>query len=135
MIGWQATFATAAYLSGTLLQGLTILTHPSYVPQSWHPTMFYWAIVAFAVGVNIVGGSVLPRLEGFILVVHILGFFAVMIPLVTLADHTSASEVFTLFLNEGGWSSEGLLVFIGLIGTVFAFAGGDAAVHVSDNCP
>lgn len=130
VIGWQATFATACYLTGTMIQGVAVLTHPDYVPASWHPTMYYWAVVAFAVGINIVGRSVLPRLEGLILVVHILGFFAVMIPLVSLAEIGSARDVFTQFNNQGNWSSDGLSFFVGLIGCVFAFAGGDAAVHV-----
>ncbi|KAL4912346.1 amino acid/polyamine transporter I [Aspergillus aurantiobrunneus] len=132
VIGWQATFATACYLTGTMIQGVVILTHPNYVPASWHPTMYYWAVVAFAVGINVVGRSVLPKLEGLILFVHILGFFAVMIPLVSLADIGSARDVFTQFNNEGGWSSDGLSFFVGLIGCVFAFAGGDAAVHMSE---
>ncbi|KAL5337416.1 amino acid/polyamine transporter I [Aspergillus crustosus] len=132
VIGWQATFATAAFLSGTMLQGLAVLTHPDYVPANWHPTFYYWAVVAFAVGINIVGRSVLPKFEGLILVVHILGFFAVLIPLVSLADIGSAQDVFTQFINEGGWSTQGLSFFVGLIGCVFAFAGGDAAVHMSE---
>lgn len=130
MIGWQATFATACYLTGTMIQGVVVLTHPDYMPAYWHPTMYYWAVVAFAVGINVVGRSVLPRLEGLILVVHILGFFAVMIPLVSLAEIGSARDVFTQFNNQGNWSSDGLSFFVGLIGCVFAFAGGDAAVHV-----
>ncbi|KAL4925686.1 putative GABA permease [Aspergillus undulatus] len=132
VIGWQATFATACYLTGTMIQGAAILTHPNYVPASWHPTMYYWAVVAFAVGINVVGRNVLPKLEGLILVVHILGFFAVMIPLVSLADIGEARDVFTQFNNQGGWSSDGLSFFVGLIGCVFAFAGGDAAVHMSE---
>ncbi|KAL4786854.1 amino acid/polyamine transporter I [Aspergillus varians] len=132
VIGWQATFATAAYLSGTMIQGVVVLTHPDYVPQYWHPTMYFWAVVTFAVGINAVGRGVLPKLEGLILVVHILGFFAVMIPLVSLADIGSAKDVFTQFRNDGGWSSDGLSFFVGLIGCVFAFAGGDAAVHMSE---
>jgi choline transport protein len=131
VIGWQATFATACFLTGTLMQGVAVLTRPNYVPQSWHPTMYFWAVVAFAVGINVVGRNVLPKFEGLILVVHILGFFAILIPLVTLSDIGSAKDVFTQFMNQGGWSSQGLSFFVGLIGSVFAFVGGDAAVHVS----
>jgi hypothetical protein len=48
-----------------------------------------------------------------------------------LSDIGSAKDVFTQFMNQGGWSSQGLSFFVGLIGSVFAFVGGDAAVHVS----
>ncbi|KAL4880520.1 amino acid/polyamine transporter I [Aspergillus karnatakaensis] len=132
LIGWQATFATACYLDGTMIQGLAVLTNPAYVPAYWHATMYYWAVVAFGVGINVVGRNVLPRFEGLILVVHILGFFAVLIPLLSLAEFGDAKTVFTEFNNEGGWPTQGLSVMVGLTGSIFAFAGGDAAVHMSE---
>jgi amino acid transporter len=81
--------------------------------------------------VNLVGGKFLPRLENLILVVHILGFFGILIPLTYMADHKTKEEVFTQFSNGGGFATDGLSWFVGMTGCVFAFAGGDAAVHVS----
>lgn len=130
VVGWQASFATGCFLIGTIIQGLIILTQPSYVPKAWHSTMLYWAILVFCLAINVVGGSLLPKFEGLILVLHILGFFAVLIPLVYLSDHGTTADVFTTWANEGGWETQGVSFFVGLIGTVFAFAGGDAAVHV-----
>ncbi|THC91171.1 hypothetical protein EYZ11_009360 [Aspergillus tanneri] len=132
VIGWQATYATSCFLCGTLIQGLIVLTNPSYVPQAWHGTLLFWAVSVFAVAINSVGGKVLPRFEGLILILHILGFFAILIPLTYMADHGTAREVFTEFMNLGGWPTQGLSFFIGLVGCVFAFAGGDAAVHMSE---
>lgn len=130
VIGWQATFATSCYLSSDLIKALIILTRSDYQPQSWHNTLLFWAVVLFSVLVNAVGGNVLPRFEGVILFLHILGFFAILIPVVAMGDHSTGKEVFTTFLNEGGWPTQGLAFFIGLVGCVFAFSGGDAAVHV-----
>ncbi|OGE58292.1 hypothetical protein PENARI_c001G12384 [Penicillium arizonense] len=132
VIGWQATFATSCYLVGTLIQGLITLTNSGYNPKNWHGTLLYWAVVVFSVGINSVGGKVLPRFEGMILVLHILGFFAILIPLTYMADHGTAKEVFTDFLNLGGFPSQGLSFFVGTVGCIFAFAGGDAAVHMSE---
>ncbi|KAI9040337.1 choline transport protein [Aspergillus affinis] len=132
VIGWQATYATSCFLCGTLIQGLIVLTNPTYEPQSWHGTLLFWAVSVFSVGINSFGGKVLPRFEGLILVLHILGFFAILIPLTYMADHGTAREVFTEFMNLGGWPTQGLSFFIGLVGCVFAFAGGDAAVHMSE---
>lgn len=134
MIGWQAGYSTTCFLGASLIRGLVILTQPSYVPQSWHVTLLFWALTAFAVGINAVGRTVLPKLEGMILVVHVLGFFGALIALVSLADTTSAKIVFTEWVNQGGWSTQGLSFFVGIVGCVFAFAGGDAAIHVSSRC-
>ncbi|KAJ5098388.1 choline transport protein [Penicillium argentinense] len=132
VIGWQATFATSCYLCGTLIQGLIALTHSNYQPQNWHGTLLFWAVAVFSLIINIVGGNLLPRFEGLILVLHILGFFAILVPLVVMSDHGDAHEVFTNFLNLGGFPSQGLSFFVGMVGCIFAFAGGDAAVHMSE---
>ncbi|OQD63837.1 hypothetical protein PENPOL_c008G04044 [Penicillium polonicum] len=132
VIGWQATFATSCYLVGTLIQGLVVLTNSKYEPKSWHASLIFWAIVVFSVAINSVGGKVLPRFEGMILILHILGFFAILIPLTYMADHGTSKEVFTQFLNMGKFPSQGLSFFVGMVGCIFAFAGGDAAVHMSE---
>ncbi|KAJ5550591.1 choline transport protein [Penicillium sp. DV-2018c] len=132
VIGWQATYATSCFLCGTLIQGLIVLTQSSYEPKNWHTTLLFWAVASFSVGINSVGGKLLPRFEGFILILHVLGFFAILIPLTYMADHGSAHEVFTQFLNLGEFPSQGLSFFVGMVGCVFAFAGGDAAVHMSE---
>ena len=49
LAGWQATFASSAYLTGSLIQGILNLTQPSYVPKNWHATLLFWAIIAFGV--------------------------------------------------------------------------------------
>lgn len=90
-----------------------------------------WASLGVALICNFIGGRFLPRLEGFILIIHILGFFGIIIPLIYMADHKSNHEVFLEFLNGGNFATQGLSWFVGIGGCVFAFAGGDAAVHVS----
>lgn len=114
-----------------MIQGLIVLTRPNYVPQAWHATLLYWAVVVFSVTINVVGGSLLPKFEGLILVLHILGFFAILIPLTYMSNYGTAKDVFATWVNSGDWPSQGISTLVGLMGAVFAFAGGDAAVHVS----
>lgn len=66
-----------------------------------------------------------------IMILHVIGYFAVLIPLVYLAPQGKASDIFTIFLNDGGWPTQGLSFLVGLLGPVFAFGGADGAVHVS----
>lgn len=131
VVGWQATFATGCYLNSTMIEGLIILTRPNYVPHAWHGTLLYWAVVVFSVTINVVGGSLLPKFEGLILVLHILGFFAILIPVTYMSDYSTAKDVFATWVNSGDWPTQGISTLVGLMGAVFAFAGSDAAVHVS----
>ncbi|CAD6591804.1 MAG: hypothetical protein ASARMPREDX12_005416 [Alectoria sarmentosa] len=130
--GWQAFIASPFYLSATLVQGLIVLTRPTYEPKPWQAVLLFWASISVAVFINAVIGRLLPRFESFILILHILGFFAVIFPLVVFGPHQQASEVFDTFLNKGNWPTQGLSFMIGIVGTVFAFGGGDGAIHMSE---
>ncbi len=99
------------------------MTHPSYDPKPWHAVLLFWTAIGFAVFVNAVIGRLLPRVEGFILVVHILGFFGVILPLIFFGQHQDASELFGTFLNKGDFPTKGLSFMVGLIGTAFPFLG------------
>jgi len=94
--------------------------------------LILWGVILVAVFVNTVISRHLPKIEGVILILHVVGFFAILIPLVTLSPQNSASEVFTTFQNLGGWDSMGLSFFVGLTGTVFAFLGSDGVIHMSE---
>jgi hypothetical protein len=106
-----------------MIQALIILNYADYAPTRWQGTLTLYAVIAFIVFINTYLAKWLPKIEGLILCVHILGFFGIMIPLVVLAPHGSAKDVFATFINGGGWSSNGVSFFVGLITSVFSFLG------------
>lgn len=114
-----------------MIQGAATLGNTLYNSLPWQGTTIVWATLLCALVVNMAGGKLLPRIETVLLVVHILGFFGIMIPLVYMSDHRSKEEVFLQFLNSGGFDTQGLSWFVGMTSCAFGFAGGDAAVHVS----
>ncbi|KAI1084204.1 amino acid transporter [Whalleya microplaca] len=132
VIGWQAAVAGLGFLAAALIQGVAVMGNPSYEPMPWQKTLLLWASIAFAVFVNTVISSALPKVEGLVLILHVLGFFAILVPLVYLSPHGSAKQVFTVFLNEGGWHTQGLSFMLGMIASVFNFLGADGAVHMSE---
>lgn len=132
VLGWQAFCASVGYLNGTMTQGLIIFTDPSYEPHPWHSVMLFWGVILFGVSVNTVISSWLPKFEGLILILHIIGFFAIVLPLVILGPRTQPSQVFQTFINGGNWPTNGLSFFVGLLGNVFAFFGADGAIHMSE---
>lgn len=129
---WQAMAGTMGYLIATVLQGIVILGQPQYEAKSWHTVLIAWAISIFAVLVNSTTGRALARFEGIVLVLHLAGFFGVIIPLVYLAPHNEPSAVFSTFLNEGGWSSQALSFLVGFPSGASTLIGADCAVHMSE---
>jgi hypothetical protein len=115
-----------------MIQGLLVLNNPNYVFHRWHGTLLVIAVTAFCVIFNTYLAKRLPTVESIVLVVHLLGFFAVLIPLWVLAPRGSASDVFTQFLNLGGWPTTGLAFMVGLLSPVYTLIGADSAAHMSE---
>ncbi|KAI0397609.1 amino acid/polyamine transporter I [Xylariaceae sp. FL0594] len=132
-LAWIATLAVGSIFTGTIIQGLIILNYPdTYTPQKYHGAFLAWAVIAVSIFVNTVVAGLLPLLEGLILLVHVLGFVAILIVLVYLSPHGTAQDVFFRTLNEGHWPSQSLSFFVGFIGNVATFVGADAAVHMAE---
>ena len=89
-------------------------------------------MTAFAVFVNLRGGTALPRFEATMLLLHIFGFFAVLIPLVTLGPKRDASFVFQDFENIGEFPTQGLSFLVGILGMLWTFSGADGSIHMSE---
>lgn len=114
-----------------MIQGLLVLNYPDYDFQRWHGTLLLWAVTLFATFFNTYLATHLPKVEGAVLILHIVGFFGILITLTYLAPHGTPQDVFATYLTLGGYSP-GLSFFVGLITTVFAFLGADGAVHMCE---
>ncbi|CAG8979944.1 hypothetical protein HYALB_00013368 [Hymenoscyphus albidus] len=132
MVGWQAIVASGGFLCGSLIQGLMVMNDSSYIPQAWHLVLMFWVAIIFSILVNTVISHYLPKVEGFILILHALGFFAIIIPLIYFAPHGNVSDVFTTFSNGGGWPTQGVSFLVGIVGPCFSLLGADGAVHMSE---
>ena len=74
----------------------------------------------------------LPLVEGIVLVIHVFGFFAVLITLWVLGPVGNAQEVFTTFNDYGDWGNQGLSSLVGILAVMIPLLGADGAVHMSE---
>lgn len=123
IIAWTAAPTAAIYLAASVLQSTIAMNIPSYDPKGWHITLIMWAILLVCTVLNTWLGMILPVIEVLILLVHVLGFFAVLVPLVYLGPKADPRSIFTVSFDYGGWGDLTLATFIGLKGTVAAFVG------------
>jgi len=130
--GWQCAITSITFLAGTVIQGLIVLNVESYVYERWHGTLLIIAITAFAILFNTLLAKKLPLVEGLLLVLHVLGAFAIIITLWVLSPTASANEVWTNFTNAGGWNSAGTSTMVGLLSPIISMIGFDCAVHMSE---
>ncbi|KAF2475870.1 amino acid transporter [Lindgomyces ingoldianus] len=133
VIGWIAGLTAASYFVAELILDLVTLSIPEFEPTGWNGTLVLWATLLLCVIINVFMSSALPSIEVLVLIVHILGFFGIIIPLVYLTpSYNSAKDVFTTFYNYGEWQTKALSFFIGIQGNALAFVGTDSAVHMSE---
>jgi amino acid transporter len=59
-------------------------------------------------------------------------FFVVFIALLATSEKASNKDVWGTFINQGGWSSDGVSFCLGFLTPAFALAGVDAVVHMSE---
>jgi choline transport protein len=123
VFAWQTVGTSLAYLMAGQLLGLVKLNNPQYVIQRWHTTLMMWAIVLLAYVQHMWAIKLLPMIEVFTGALHILMFFAIFVVMLVLGRNASAGFVFTGFVNETGWESDGVAWFIGLLPSVWALAG------------
>jgi choline transport protein len=115
-----------------MIQGLLVLTNQQYTLEQWHGTLIVIAITVFCMIFNTVLAKRLPMVEGLVLCIHIMGFAGILVPLWILAPRNSPRQVFTEFLNFGGWDTKCLSFFVGLLAPVYTLIGADSAVHMSE---
>jgi choline transport protein len=66
------------------------------------------------------------------LVIHVLGFFAVFVTIWVLGNQSLTKEVWTQFGDYEGWGSYGLAMLVGSNGASVTLLGSDAAAHLAE---
>jgi hypothetical protein len=115
---------------GGVIEGLVILNVDNYTPEPFHATLIAIAVVSFAILFNTVLAVRLPFIEGILLILHVSGLFAIIIPLWVTAPHGKARDTLLVFTNNGGWPSTGLSAMTGMSSIVGTLVGYDCSVHM-----
>lgn len=128
---WQTGISSSAFLAGTIIQGLFVLNIPGYQFKAYHGTLLVIGIAFFAIIFNTILAKKLPLIEGLLVFLHILGV-VIVIPLWVLAPLRDAHSVFVDFTNNGGWSTDGLSMMIGMLPVALSLLGLDCSVHMAE---
>ena len=88
------------------------------------------AVISFAIIFNTGLAKKLPLIEGLILLIHIVGLFATVVPLWVLAPRNTARVALLELSNGGNWPSVGVAFMVGLLTSLGSMLGFDCAVHM-----
>ncbi|KAH8807566.1 putative GABA permease [Xylogone sp. PMI_703] len=132
VLGWQTGITSIAFLTASQIQSLLVINNSQYVFQRYHGTLLIIGVCFFSIIFNTYLARRQPLIEGIVLILHICGFIAILVPLWVLAPRNKASDVFTQFTDGGNWGSIGLSCLIGMLSPVFTFIGPDSATYMSE---
>ncbi|KAL9038339.1 MAG: hypothetical protein Q9214_005316 [Letrouitia sp. 1 TL-2023] len=138
LTGWFAwagsifTSASVALAVGSAGVGCWQLSHPDFVIHPWHVFVGYQVINVFAFFFNCYG-KLLPAIGHVTLYTSLVSFFVILVTVPAKAPtHQNAKFVFANFVNNTGWSQNGIAFIVGLINTNWAFACLDCATHLAE---
>lgn len=131
-LAWQSGNAIGVFLVGTLIQSIISINKPDYAFPPWHATLLVIGAVSVALAGNILGSKVLPRWQNAIFAVHVLAYFAFIVPIWVNAPRATHEQVWTGFENNGGWSNLSLSVMIGQLSGIYTQVGVDTAAHMAE---
>jgi hypothetical protein len=124
-MAWQSGNAIGVFLVGTLIQSIISINIPTYAFPSWHATLLVIGAVGIAFAGNVFGAKVLPHWQNAVFAIHVMAYFAFIIPIWVNAPRVPSSQVWSGFENSGGWSNLSLSVMIGQLSGIYTQVGVD----------
>ena len=120
------------FLVGSLVQTMILINNENYAFHAYQGSLLAIAVLVICYLMNVYGAKALPYWQNAFFVLHILAYFAYIVPIWVSAPTTSHSEVWGSagFANEGGWSSMALAVLVGQLTGISEQVGIDTVSHL-----
>ena len=131
-LGWLAGTAGSTQVLAYQIEAIVQVYNPDFFCTGWQITLIMWAFNLVTIVFNTWGSGFMPALEIGSLIIHVVGFFIVLIPIVALAPKNSAEEVFAHWENNSGWGSMGTAFMLSQITVLYCTLGSDSVVHISE---
>ncbi|EMG46673.1 HNM1 Choline transport protein [Candida maltosa Xu316] len=130
--GWIFACFSSTFVASMFILSLAQMYHPDYIPASSHYYLVYLAVFLSGYFLNVFLVRLLPIITNVSVGVINFGTLFILITLLVKSPKQSADFVFKNILNETGWSSNGLVFFLGLLPSLASVTLFDGAVHMTD---
>ncbi|KAJ4403433.1 hypothetical protein N0V82_010652 [Gnomoniopsis sp. IMI 355080] len=135
LVGWALMAAEMSIGASCAIQNANIIgsfiqtVHPDFVWTSWMNFLLYLFFIILPLFMN-VHSSMLPFYSSFGAFLTVGGFFAWAITVLVKAPKSSAEFVFTTFLNNTGYTSDGWVFIMAFYNSIYGLYGTDAMMHL-----
>lgn len=122
-LGWLASVASSVFVCSTLIQTLIEISDAEFVFPNWQYTLISIAFLVITIFFNTWGAGSLPMIETISLFGHILCFVVTLVPLWVMCPKNSAKDVFTVFVDSGGWGNVGTACLVTQVSVLYCNLG------------
>ncbi|KAK5080452.1 hypothetical protein LTR05_008562 [Lithohypha guttulata] len=111
---------------------MIIVMDENYLAKTWHSFLLAVAAIVIAYVGNAYGSQAMPYWQNALFVVHMMAFFAFIVPIWVNAPLATHEQVWNEFEASGGWSSMGLTIMVGQLTGIANQLGVDSAAHMAE---
>lgn len=131
--GWIFACFSSTYVAASFVFSLVSVYKPDFATTNWQFYLTYAAIVITGYLINALTVVLIPIITNSLVVIINVGTLFILITLLVKTNpKQSASFVFSEFINETGWKSNGLVFFLGLLPSIASVTLYDGACHMTD---
>lgn len=122
-LGWLASVASSVFVCSALIESLIEINDEEYVFTNWQYTLLSISFLVITIFFNTWGAKALPMIETVSLIGHILCFVVTLVTVWAMAPRNSAKEVFTSFVDNGGWGNIGTACLVSQVSVLYCNLG------------
>ncbi|EXJ53490.1 uncharacterized protein A1O5_13266 [Cladophialophora psammophila CBS 110553] len=132
--GWMCVCAASSLYLAQLTMALIVASYPDFDLQPWHTYLVYigYSLLELFLNLPIMFKVLNLLLSTNIVLINLTSVFLLIVLLAKAGPKQSAYEVFVHFVNESGWSSDGVVFFLGVLPGLVALGAFDNASHLTD---
>ncbi|KAK6457827.1 amino acid/polyamine transporter I [Scheffersomyces xylosifermentans] len=131
--GWVFACVSSTYVASMFVVSLAQMYNPDYVPKTWHYYLVYAAVVLSGHLLNVFLVVALPLMTDFLIaIINFATLFVIITLLVKSDPKRTGVFVFKNITNETGWSSDGVVFFLGLLPSIASVCLFDGPAHMTD---
>lgn len=112
-VAWQAGNAMGIFLTESLVQTIILINNENYGFPAYQGCLLALGVLAICYVANVYGAKTLHYWQNAFFLLHILAYFAYIIPIWVNAPAATHHQVWSEFENDGGWSNMALAILVG----------------------
>ncbi|KAJ5103105.1 hypothetical protein N7532_003634 [Penicillium argentinense] len=135
IFSWISISAGVTILPAQFIISMAIYNNPSYEAKTWHYFLIYQATNVIILLYNTFAIRKTSWVHDIGFVISLSSFFIILVACLARTPQMSSSKfVWTTFINQSGWESNGIAFLTGMINPNYIYAGIDGAIHLAEEC-